>query len=62
MKPANFKRRSQTHCVDGHAFTVENTGWTTRKPSRGRVGGRQRYCKRCKSEGHKLWRVYKRAA
>lgn len=40
-----FSRR--THCVHGHEYTPENTGW-----NKSRSG---RYCRQCKSDRWKQW-------
>jgi hypothetical protein len=45
--------RKQTHCVQGHAFTKENTYIERRRNN-------HRRCRACALADNKFWDVYKR--
>ena len=53
-------KRSQTHCVNGHEFTPENTTWRSQPARRGRRAGVFRQCRACHNECSKFYDTYKR--
>ena len=42
---SGIRNREKTHCIHGHEFTPENTGWQMKRDRK--EARRSRYCKKC---------------